>query len=166
MVIDQKRAHERILYEKLLQVIDSHEVAVQQQLFPQTFVLNASDALMLSSLLDDLKALGFDIREFGKNTFIINGTPGVLNPGSPVEIIEGLLEEYKNTAGNIREQARDRVAISLAKASAINYGQILKPEEIIELIDGLFACSTPNYSPSGKKILSILPMDEFEKLLK
>jgi DNA mismatch repair protein MutL len=140
MVIDQKRAHERILYERLMQVIESHEVASQQQLFPETFELNASDATLLTSILSELRALGFDVRDFGKNSFIINGTPGVLHTSSPVEIIESLLEEFKNSPVNLQEKARETVAISLAQASSIQYGQALKPAEISELIDNLFAC--------------------------
>ena len=166
MVIDQKRAHERILYERLMQVLENNEVASQQQLFPETFELNASDATLLTSILPDLHALGFDIREFGKHTFIVNGTPGVLNTSSPLEIIESLLEEYKNSSVNLQEKARETVAISLAQASAIPYGHSLKPNEINELIDNLFACQTPNFSPKGKKILSIMPLEDFEKLLK
>jgi DNA mismatch repair protein MutL len=166
MVIDQKRAHERILYERLVQVLENNEVASQQQLFPETFELNASDATLLASILPDLKALGFDIRDFGKNSFIINGTPGVLNTNSPIEIIESLLEEFKNSPVNLQEKAREAVAISLAQASAIPYGQTLKPDEINELIDNLFACQTPNFSPKGKKVLSIMPLEDFEKLLK
>lgn len=166
MVIDQKRAHERILFERLLQVMENHEVASQQQLFPETFELNASDATLLISILPDLRALGFDVREFGKNSFIINGTPGVLNTSSPVEIIESLLEEYKNSPSTLQGKARETVAISLAQASAIPYGHALKPIEISELIDNLFACQTPNFSPKGKKILSIMPLEDFEKLLK
>jgi len=166
MVIDQKRAHERILYERLMQVLENHEVASQQQLFPETFELNASDATLLTSILPDLRALGFDIRDFGKNSFIINGTPGVLNTSSPIEIIESLLEEYKNSPVSLQEKARETVAASLAQASAIPYGHALKPGEISELIDNLFACQTPNFSPKGKKILSIMPLEDFEKLLK
>lgn len=166
MVIDQKRAHERILYERLMQVIESHEVASQQQLFPETFELNASDATLLTSILPELRALGFDVRDFGRNSFIINGTPGVLHTSSPVEIIESLLDEFKNSPVNLQEKARETVAVSLAQASSIQYGQTLKPAEISELIDNLFACKTPNFSPKGKKILSIMPLEDFEKLLK
>ncbi len=166
MVIDQKRAHERILYERLIQAMGTNEVACQQQLFPETFELNASDAALLTSILTDLRSLGFDIRDFGKNSFIINGTPGVLDTSTPVEIIESLLEEFKNSPVNLQEKAREKVAISLAQASAIPYGHALKPVEISELIDNLFACQTPNFSPKGKKILSIMPLEDFEKLLK
>jgi DNA mismatch repair protein MutL len=163
MVIDQKRAHERILFEKFMEVLKSESVASQQQLFPQTIELDAGDAELLANILDDLLSLGFDIREFGKNTFIINGTPGVLDVSSPGIIVEKLLEEYKNSPVDARAKAKEQVAISLAKASALDYGTELKQEEIHHLIDNLFACATPNYTPEGKKVLIIIPLEDIEK---
>lgn len=163
MIIDQKRAHERILFERFMDVLKSESVASQQQLFPQTIELNPADAEMLKNILPDLLSLGFDIREFGKNTFIINGTPGLLDVSSPEVIVEKLLEEYKNSPVNARLKVKEQVALSLAKASAIEYGTELKPEEIDHLIDNLFACSTPNFSPEGKKIVTIIPTEDIEK---
>ncbi len=163
MVIDQKRAHERILFEKFMEVLKSDSVASQQQLFPQTIELNPADAELLKSILSDLLSLGFDIREFGKNTFIINGTPGVLDVSSPEIIIEKLLEEYKNSPLDAKKKAKEQIAISLAKASALDYGTDLKQEEIDHLIDNLFACATPNFSPDGKKVLTIIPTEDIEK---
>ncbi len=163
MVIDQKRAHERILFEKFMEVLKSESVASQQQLFPQTIELNPADAALLKNILEDLLSLGFDIREFGKDTFIINGTPGVLDISSPELIVEKLLEEYKNSPVNARSKAKEQIAISLAKASALDYGTELKQEEIDHLIDNLFACATPNFSPDGKKVLNIIPIDDIEK---
>ncbi|MFW6246299.1 MAG: DNA mismatch repair protein MutL, partial [Tangfeifania sp.] len=164
MVIDQKRAHERILFEKFMEVLKSDSVASQQQLFPQTIELNAGDAALLKDILDDLLSLGFDIREFGKNTFVVNGTPGVLDVSSPEIIVEKLLEEYKNSPVDASAKAKEQVAISLAKASALDYGTDLEQEEIDHLIDNLFACATPNYSPEGKKVLTIQPLDDIEKM--
>jgi DNA mismatch repair protein MutL len=163
MVIDQKRAHERILFEKFMDVLRSESVASQQQLFPQTIELDAGDAALLKSILNDLHSLGFDIREFGRNTFIISGTPGMLDIASPEMIVEKLLEEFKNSPVDARAKAREQVAFSLAKASSLNYGTELKQEEIIHLIDNLFACATPNYSPDGKKVLTIIPLEDIEK---
>ncbi len=166
MVIDQKRAHERILFENFMAVLAGSEIASQQQLFPQTFELAADDAELLRSILEDLKSLGFDIRDFGNNSFIINGTPGILDTSSPLEIIEGVLEDMKSTVADLKEKAKEKVAASLARASAISYGYAMKPEEINQIIDQLFACSTPNFSPSGKQVLTIMPVEQFEKLLK
>ncbi len=164
MVIDQKRAHERILFEKFMEVLHSESVASQQQLFPQTIELEPGDAELLKNILNDLLSLGFDIREFGKNTFIINGTPGMLDVSSPEIIIQKLLEEYKNSPVDAKARAKEQVAISLAKASALDYGTELKQEEIDHLIDNLFACKTPNFSPEGKKVLTIISLEDFEKI--
>jgi DNA mismatch repair protein MutL len=163
MVIDQKRAHERILFEKFMEVLKSDSVASQQLLFPQTIELNPADSAILLNILPELLSLGFDIREFGKNTFIISGTPGVLNVSSPELIVEKLLEEYKNSPVDARSKAKEQIAISLAKASALDYGNELKQEEIDHLIDQLFACATPNFSPDGKKVLTIIPTNDIEK---
>lgn len=163
MVIDQKRAHERILYEQFMEVLKSDSVASQQQLFPQTIELNPADAELLGSILEDLLSLGFDIREFGKNTFIINGTPGTLDVSSPEMIVEKLLEEYKNSPLDARAKAKEQIAISLAKASAMDYGIELEKEEVDHLIDNLFACATPNFSPDGKKVLTIISIEDIEK---
>ena len=163
MVIDQKRAHERILYEKFMEVLKMESVASQQQLFPQTIELNPADSALLKNILSDLFSLGFDIRDFGKDTFIINGTPGVLDVSSPELIVEKLLEEYKNSPVDARSKAKEQVAISLSKASALDYGTELKPKEVDHLIDDLFACSTPNFSPDGKKVLTIIPIGDIEK---
>ena len=166
MVIDQKRAHERILFEKFMEVLKSDSVASQQLLFPQTLELNPADSAILQNILPELLSLGFDIREFGKNTFIISGTPGVLDVSSPGLIVEKLLEEYKNSPVDARSKAKEQIAISLAKASALDYGTNLKQEEIDHLIDNLFACATPNFSPDGKKVLTIIPTTDIEKSFK
>ncbi|WP_167604943.1 DNA mismatch repair endonuclease MutL [Maribellus sediminis] len=163
MVIDQKRAHERILFEQFMEVLKSDSVASQQQLFPQTIELNPADAEVLKSILEDLLSLGFDIREFGRNTFIINGTPGVLDVSSPEMVVEKLLEEYKNSPVDARSKAKEQIALSLAKASALDYGMELKQEEVDHLIDNLFACATPNFTPDGKKVLTIISTEDIEK---
>ena len=163
MVIDQKRAHERILFEKFMEVLKSDSVAIQQLLFPQTIELNPADTAILQNIIPELLSLGFDIRDFGKNTFIISGTPGVLDVAEPSLIVEKLLEEYKTSPVDARSKAKEQIAKSLAKASALDYGTELKQEEIIHLIDELFACATPNFSPDGKRVLHIIPVIDIEK---
>jgi len=165
MIIDQKRAHERIFFEKFMEILKSDSVASQQHLFPQTIELDPADAELLKNILDDLISLGFDIREFGKNTFVISGTPGVLHVTSPEMVVEKLLEEYKNSPAKAKDKVKEQVAVSLAKSSALNFRTDLEQEEIDYLIDNLFACSKPNYSPEGKRVLTILPMEEIEKML-
>jgi DNA mismatch repair protein MutL len=166
MVIDQRRAHQRILYEKLMISLNQHQGISQQLLFPQSLETNASDAALLLTMLEDLNQVGFDIREFGSNTFIINGIPGMMDNSNATAMIETLLEEYKNSASNLKERNREKLATALAIAASINHGTQLSQEEASSLIDSLFACQTPNYSPSGKPVLNIIPTDELEKKLK
>jgi DNA mismatch repair protein MutL len=163
MVIDQRRAHQRILFEQYMVTLTNEEGVSQQLLFPQTLEMNSSDATLLLSMLDDLNFIGFDIREFGPDTFIINGIPGFLIDSNAKGIIESMLEEFKNSASDLKERAREQLATSLAIASSIGYGQSLSQEEAGSLIDSLFACQTPNFSPTGKPVLEILPLDEIEK---
>jgi DNA mismatch repair protein MutL len=163
MVIDQRRARERILFEQFLDILKTDQVASQQVLFPHTFELNGADSELLKELLPDLQALGFDIREFGKHTFIINGVPGMLETSSPVSIIEKLLEEYKNSPLNTKDRMREQIAGSLAKASVSSFGEELFPHEMEHLVDQLFACSSPNFTHDGKTVLTIIPMEEIDK---
>ncbi len=164
MVIDQRRARERILYERFLDLLKTEQVASQQILFPVSFEVSPADTGLLTEILPDLQALGFDIREFGKATFIINGVPGILETPSPVEIVEKLLEEFKNSPVDARGRVREQVAISLSRASAMNYGEELQPGQMDQMVDQLFACTSPNYTPDGKTVVTIIPLEEVEKL--
>ncbi len=165
MIIDQKRAHERILFEKYLSSLNNNTQIAQKTLFPKKIELNAPDFSLLKEIINDIRILGFDISEFGKNTFVVNGMPADINESDTKDIIDNLLENYKDhkdTKG-IKIEARENIAISLAKASAINYGKSLTNEEMRDIIDNLFACETPDYSPDGKAIINILNIEELEK---
>tara|TARA_R110001583_G_scaffold47395_6_gene148455 strand:+ start:1542 stop:3533 length:1992 start_codon:yes stop_codon:yes gene_type:complete len=163
MVIDQRKAHERILFEKFRNSVQNNQGVAQQTLFPQTIEFNASDYTLLQVIIEDVRALGFDIREFGKKTFVINGTPADIQNGDPKELIENLLENYKVNQLDVKVKVRENLAKALAKASAVNYGKSLSSEEMSAIIDQLFACETPNYTPDGKTIVSVLETQELDK---
>lgn len=166
MIIDQRRAHERILFEKFINSLENHQGIAQQTLFPQTIELNASDYTLLQVILEDVKALGFDIREFGKKTFVINGTPADIQNCDPKELVENLLANYKSNQMDVKLKVRENLAKSLAKASALNYGKTLTKEEMSAIIDQLFACTTPNFTPDGKPIISVLETQELDSRFK
>ena len=166
MVIDQRRAHQRILYERFCSQLKSNQCVSQQLLFPQTIDVKQSEAVEMRALLPDLNAIGFDISEFGPQTFVINGIPALLSHSDPKAVIEFLLEQHRTTAGSIPEQALEQLAESLARSSAIGTGHQLSQQEAGDLIDSLFACQTPNFSPSGKPIIEIMAMEELEKRMK
>jgi DNA mismatch repair protein MutL len=146
--------------------LTNEEGVSQQLLFPQTIEMNQSDATMLRSMLTDLNLMGIDIREFGPDTFIINGFPAYLDEGNAKAIVESMLERMKTTATNIGDKMREELAISLAIASSVNHGHQLNTDEAAALIDSLFACQTPNFSPTGKPVIEIIKTEEIEKRLK
>lgn len=166
MIIDQRKAHERILFEKFMNSLENHQGIAQQTLFPQTIELNASDYTLLQVILEDVKALGFDIREFGKKTFVINGTPADIQNCDPKELLENLLANYKTNQLDVKLKVRENLAKSLAKASAVNYGKSLTNEEMSSIIDQLFACNVPNFTPDGKPVISVLETQELENRFK
>jgi DNA mismatch repair protein MutL len=162
MIIDQKRAHERILFEKFLQALSVESSVIQASLYPKTIELDAKDHALLMDIKNDLKILGFDIEDFGGNSIVINGMPADSNNQEPEQIIDKFLNEYSSGV-DPKTQVQEKIAKSLAKASAISSNQKLNNEEMREMIDLLFACQNPNYSPFGKLIVSIIKTDELEK---
>ncbi|MFI5138979.1 MAG: DNA mismatch repair endonuclease MutL [Sphingobacteriales bacterium] len=167
MVINQQAAHERILYERFLQQLQHHSGVSQQSLFPQSVTFNASDFELLKELLPDIRALGFDIREFGKNTVVVEGIPAELNNVGEHELLEQLLEGYKNNQAILKLDKRDSLARSLARNAATKAGTKMSLEEMNLLIDQLFACQMPNLALNGKLVITTFTLNEllerFEK---
>ena len=167
MLINQQSAHERILYERFLQQLETHSGTSQQSLFPQSVTLNSSDFELLKELLPDIRTLGFDIREFGKNTVVVEGIPADLSNVAEHALLEHLLEGFKNNLAILKLDKRDNLARSLARNGAIKAGAKLSLEEMNLLIDQLFACQMPNLALNGKPVISTFTMNElaerFEK---
>jgi len=166
MLIDQKRAHERILYEHYLRSFAMNYPVAQRTLFPETIELDQADYLVLKELLDDLHLIGFDIRDFGSNTVVIAGYPAESRFEKPSELLEVFLEKFKTTESDIKNSVRERIARSMAVAGSLNYGETLSRESMQELVDALFACESPGYSPSGKQVVVILGIEEIERRFK
>src|ERR1700744_4448146 len=160
MLISQQAAHERVLYERFLQQLDNHSGVSQQTLFPQSVTLNGADYEMLRELLPDVRALGFDIREFGKNTVVVEGIPAELNNVGEHELLEHLLEGFKNNQAILKLDKRDNLARALARNGAIKTGTKLSSEEMNLLTDQLFACAMPNAGLNGKPVISTFPLAE------
>ena len=166
MIIDQKRAHERILYEKFLDSIESNKGVAQQTLFPETIELDAINASIVETISEDLSHLGFDIRPFGNNTFVVHATPSEITNCSPKDILDDLIKLYKTTKGSVKSMLQEELALSLAKSSAIHYNKPLSNLEMSNLIDSLFGCSSPNYTADGKTIMTIMNLEEMDSRFK
>lgn len=161
MLIDQQAAHERILYERFLEQLENHKGLSQQSLFPQTITLSTTDYALVSELLPSFHALGFQIREFGKNTLVIEGVPADIPENNNLAaMMEELIEGFKNNHSVLKLDKRDNLARTLAKNAAIKSGTILEVEEMTNLIDQLFACNTPSLSISGKQIIIKITLEE------
>ena len=150
ILIDQQSAHQRILYEKYLDALDKNKGSSQSSLFPQTLELDRGDAELLKEVIPDLNAMGFDIQDFGQNSFVIQGYPNDISEGNEAQMVESLLEQYKTNLQIEKLDKRDSLARAMAYSSCIKSGKVLSEREMRALTDELFACSAPYTSPNGK----------------
>jgi DNA mismatch repair protein MutL len=163
MLIDQKRAHERVLFEGFLQNIESHQSSSQFELFPVSIELNPADIPVLREIEKDLLLMGFKMAHSGGNQVTVTGIPSSCGSQDPAELLEILIEDYKSSQGDPSLGIREKVAASMACGAAIPYGKALSKNEMEDLFDTLFACTAPNYSPKGKPVVSILTLEEIDK---
>lgn len=163
LLIDQQAAHERILYEKYLTQLEQKQVLTQAELFPCTLRFTSSDAIILREILPLINQLGYDIREFGKNTFVVQGIPADVPSGSDAQkLVEMLLEQFKNET-DLRLGINERLARALTRSSAIRRGTPLSTYEMQSLIDQLFACSMPFKSPTGRACFLTFDLESLSK---
>jgi DNA mismatch repair protein MutL len=163
LIIDQSLAHERILYEDYLSILNDQQMQIQQQLYPSTVELPASEAHLIEEMLPVLKKLGFDIQPFGKNTFVIHGLPSAgLDMPAAEDLIEELVDHFKNDRV-AQLSLEENVARALARSSAIQKGKKLEAEEIEHLLGKLFNCTEPNFSPGGRPCFITYTLDDLRK---
>ncbi len=167
LVIDQQRAHERILFEHYIATKDKHITSSSQQvLFPVTIELTTNDYVLLESLIPHFKLLGFEIEPFGKNTIVVQGTPAELGEFNTQEMIEGILETYKLNTFDVKIDPFENMCKSMAKHAGIKYGKSLEEQEIILILEHLFLCENPMYSPSGKPIIMEMSKSDIDTFFK
>lgn len=166
IVIDQQGAHERILYERIMDSLEKHKSATQQELFPKTLELSTADFALVKELEPEIKAMGFDISEFGRNTYVIHGIPADTADHDSAALLEGLIENYKQNLQELRSDKRENLARSMAYNMAVKSGKELKQEEMHTIIDELFACKMPYSTPSGKPTITTFSLDDLDKRFK
>lgn len=163
MLINQQRAHTRILYERYLKQAEADQCVSQGVLFPEMVQLTQAEEATFESISRELAAVGFDISNLGGGSYVINGIPTGTEGASPTMLLRQMLNDATEKGNDIAQNIRSMIACSLAKSASIVTGQVLSDAEMSELVHNLFTCETPNYTPEGKKILTIIPMDEIEK---
>ena len=165
LVVDQHLAHMRILYEKYLREMENNIEASQQELFPQHISLNPNDVSLLKEIMPDLEKIGFRIQQMNSSTFVINGTPADSKNNDAVALLEKILDMYKTNLVDLKLDKKLNLARSLASQLAIKSGQTLSPIEMQDMIDRLFGCAVSEVSPDGKKIYTILNVNELKTRL-
>lgn len=160
MIVEQHYAHERILYERYLEMLKNKSGASQHSLFPQTIDLSMADFALVNELKDEITALGFNFEIFGGQTILVNGIPSDLNGGNEKELFEGLIEQFKRNKTELSVSNSENLARAMSKRAAVKVNSTLQKEEIDALIDQLFACDQPNYTPSGQPTFVILSLDK------
>jgi len=163
ILIHQQVAHERVIYEKLGEAMHGKARATQRSMFPVTIELVHADCVLLEELMTDLHQLGYMIEPFGKNTFVIQGTPADIEQGNEKAIIEKLLEQYKHFS-DLKFSKREKLIRSLAKQQAVKPGQQLTEKEMQALVNDLFNCKQSNSSPDGKPTYLEFKMEQLEKM--
>ncbi len=166
MIIDQQKAHERILYENFFQMKEKQSVCSQQLLFPQHIELTAGNYEMILNYQQELKEMGFEISDFGKNTIIIHAAASDISSEEIIAVFEEIVENLSHYSGKAEMEKNKKLALSMAKSLSIKAGKALKQDEMNILINQLFACKQSEISPEGKKILEIVPIEELHKFFK
>jgi DNA mismatch repair protein MutL len=165
-LINQRRAHIRILFDEYMQRMKQQQGISQGLLFPEIISFTPREATILPYLLDDLAYIGFDLADLGNNSYSINGIPSGLENFDIGETLQDMTDKVLETGCEVKEEVSEAIALTLAKRAAIPHGKILSDEEVDSLIAGLFSSSNPNYTPEGKSIISILSDEELGRKFK
>ncbi|MFT6996963.1 MAG: DNA mismatch repair protein MutL [Cryomorphaceae bacterium] len=166
IIIDQQRAHERVLFEEIKKGLERGSGFSQQQLFPQRVELDVKDLQLLEDLKDDLFKLGFDISTFDNESAVVNGIPAEAK-GLDIEgLIQDFLEQYKSSVGQFENDHHDQIAAGMARSLKIREGKKLENTEMLDLVDRLFACDQPQMTPSGKSVILNFTLDEIQRKFK
>lgn len=162
LLVDQQRAHVRILFDLFLRQLQETQGTSQQLLFPEELALTANDTIVFEQLIPDLQKVGFDIKVVENDAYSIKGVPAILGTGSTIDLLLKMIENAGAIEVNAVTKLHEMIALALAESSSLKTGQHLTENEMTNLIDRLFACPSHNHTPNGKKIMTILSYEEIE----
>ena len=137
MIIDQHKAHVRILFDTYLEQIRNRKGVSQRVLFPEVMELSASEAAALPSVREDIEALGFEISELGSQSYAIQGVPSEIENSNPAELIRGMIHKSLETGSDVKSDIQESIALSLATMTAIPHGRVLTSEEMLLVVSQL-----------------------------
>lgn len=166
MVIDQHRAHTRILYNRYKAQLNGQPSSSQGLLFPELIQFPMSDAPLLEEIQDELHALGFEMSSLGGGSYSVQGMPAGFEGVDPRQLLDDIVETLKVSGQHMEDELHHRMALAMARDAAIPVGGVLTQPEMENLVDELFQQDEPNYTPDGKVIVAIFPHEALEKLFK
>ncbi|MDR1115744.1 MAG: DNA mismatch repair endonuclease MutL [Tannerella sp.] len=163
VIIDQRRAHVRILFEKYIRNIARRQAVSQKLLFPEMVEFTAAELSLLPLLANEIKFLGFDLMPMGGNSYAIHGAPADVSGRSTAELVKEIVAAAIENGADELEKRAEKMALSLAKATAIPAGKILTPDERETLVASLFAIQSNGMTPDGLAVLTIITDEELAK---
>ena len=164
MIIDQHRAHIRVLYDGYMQQITDKAGHSQKLLFPEMVQFGPSDNVVFQSIQEDMTLLCFDFSDLGGGSYAIGGMPAGLEGLNPPALVSDIVALAVEDTVSAAEEIKHAVALGLARNAAIPYGQVLDSKEMENLVNELFASTNVNYAPDGKTIIAILSQGEIDHL--
>lgn len=164
MIIDQHRAHTRILYEKYLAQAAGHSGHSQQMLFPEMAQFTPAETVVLQKIMPELSNLGFELSPMGGGSYSVNGVPAGLEGVDYVKLLKDMVGEAAETGTSVADGVKRKLALQLARSAAVPYGQVLSNAEMENIVNQLFICSNVNYAPDGTPAVCVLKQQDIERL--
>lgn len=164
MVIDQHRAHIRILYDRYVDLARLGALSTQRVIFPEIMRLSPAQNAVMESIADEVNALGFDLVYLGDCSWSINGVPSVIDNVNASETVLQMIDSVTESGEELGSGLREKIALSMARAASIKSGQVLTQADMEHLLSDLFKLSAPNYTPDGKLVVSIISIEDLQRL--
>lgn len=164
MIIDQYRAHTRILYEGYIEQMQKRRPSSQKPLFPDTIHFSASDKVVVEAVMPELQNIGFELTPNEEGDYTITAVPSGLDGLDYVALVQDLVASAREKTTSAIDDINHSIALELARNAAVTYGQVLTNAEMENIVNSLFACTNFSYTPDGKKILTILRQTDLEQL--
>ncbi|CCG98036.1 DNA mismatch repair protein MutL [Fibrella aestuarina BUZ 2] len=166
LLIDQRGAYERILYDQFHSALTKRSGSSQQLLFPKTVTVSAVDFQLALDVREELESVGFQFDEAGPNTFLIRGVPVQIGEEREEELFANLLAQLREDTGRLKLDRLEALARSLARRSASRHLKPMTQAERRALVDQLFGSASPSYTPGGEAITTVLTLDKLAELFK
>ncbi len=166
MVVDQHRAHIRILFDHFQRQLATQAAHAQKILFPDTIQLSVQEDTLYQTIAEEVSAMGFELANLGGGTYAINAMPEGLEGVDVLCLLHDMLQSVQDRGVAANQEVNDAIALSMARAAAIPYGQALSNDEMENIVNNLFVCSNVNYTPDGKRVLYILKQNDIEQMLR